>query len=105
MGTEFKVAGIDEGKVITFADGEDYIHTQISLAAGQTDYRAVSATDKFLVFAVQFDPIIHGQTAADGSSIVWHTQLVGSKGSWWNLFVVENKADVPVSVIVKTKSI
>jgi hypothetical protein len=105
MPTEFQINTIDEAKVITFASGEDYIHTQISLDAGATDYRALNALDKFPIFAVQFDPIIHGQLAADGSSIVWHTQLVGAQGQWWTLFVVENRANVPVSVILKTKSI
>jgi hypothetical protein len=105
MPTEFQIDTIDQAKVITFAAGEDYIHTQISLDAGATDYRALNALDKFPIFALQFDPIIHGQSAADGSSIVWHNRLVGAQGNWWNVFVVENKADVAVSVILKTKSI
>jgi len=105
MGTEFKVDTIDEAKVVAFADGQDYIHTQISLSPGASDYRAVAALDKFLVYGVQFDPIMHSPMAADGASIVWHSQIVSSKGSWWNVFVVENRTDVLVSVVVKIKGI
>jgi hypothetical protein len=105
MPTEFQIDTIDQAKVITFAAGEDYIHTQISLDAGATDYRALNALEKFPIFAVQFDPIIHGQNALDGSSIVWRNQLIAAQGNWWNVFVVENKANVPVSIILKTKSI
>jgi hypothetical protein len=105
MATEFKTDTIAEEKVITFPPGVDYIHTQISLDPGATDYRAIDALNSFPVFSVQFDTIIRAPLAANGSAILWHSQLIASQGRWWNVFVVENQSDVAVSVIVKTKNV
>jgi hypothetical protein len=105
MTIQLQITTIAADKVLAFPAGVDFIHMQISLAAGAIDYRALEAHDVFPVFSLQFDPIIGGTLAATGSSIVWDNQLIAVSGKWWNVFAIENKSDVDVSVIVQTKSI
>jgi hypothetical protein len=102
---DFKIDSIDEAKVIAFPPDGNYIHTQISLAPGATEYRALNALQRFPVFALQFDPIVRGEAAAAGDSIQWGTQLVCANGSWWTVVVLENRSKVPLSVVLKTTEV
>jgi hypothetical protein len=105
MAIDFKIDSIDEAKVIAFPAGVNYIHTQISLAPGATEYRALSALERFPVFAVQFDPIVRGELADPGARILWDSLLISAKGTWWTVVVIENQSTVPVSVILKSTDV
>ena len=98
-----QIDSISEDNVITLS-GTDVVHTPLSLAPGAVNYLAVDALSGFPTFAVQFDTIV-GVLADSGSSVVWENKLFAWQGRWWNVFALQNNANVDVNVIVKTRNL